>query len=200
MSITNGYTTVSALKARLLNGNYDAQFDPTDNDAFENVIEAVSRAIDRIKNRQFFAVTATRYFTAENSQRVKIDDLLSLTTLKTDFDGDGTYETTWTTADYRLFPYNQTPYMEINTRPNSGYVFPLDDGAVQVVGSFGYSSTTPDIISEACLLASMRLWSRKDLIYGVAGSAELGTLQVVASLKKDAELMLLLDSIPTRIV
>lgn len=200
MSITNGYCTVIEFKSRLYNSNVDAQASNEDDSQFEGVIEAVSRAIDRIKNREFFATTATRYFTAESSNRCKIDDLLSLTTLKTDEDGDGTYEVTWTATDYRLFPYNKMPYMEINTRPSGSYVFPLDDGAVQVVGSFGYSSSTPAAITEACLLGCMRVWGRKDLLYGIAGSAELGTLQVIANLKKDGEFMTMIDTIPTRIV
>lgn len=200
MSITNGYTTVIKLKARLFNSNLEVQADNDDDSQFEDVIEAVSRAIDQLKNREFFATTATRYFTAFNAKRCKIDDLLSLTTLKTDDDADGVFETTWATTDYRLFPYNHTPYLEIETRPNGNYEFPLDGGAVQVVGSFGYSSSVPDAIAEACLLGCMRVWNRKDSIYGTSGSAELGTLQVAGSLKKDAELMMLLGTIPTRIV
>lgn len=200
MTITNGYCTVNELKSRLMIGNATEAVNPADNSQYESVIEAVSRAIDALKNREFFATTATRYFTADSTDRCKIDDLLSLTTLKTDSDGDGVFETTWTTADYQLFPYNHTPKMEIDTSIRGSYDFPLEPGAVQVVGSFGYSSTTPKAIAEACLLGCMRVWGRKDLLYGVSGSAEFGTVRVMVNLQKDGEFMTLLNTIPTRII
>jgi len=204
MGITNGYTTVDKLKARLFSSNFDAQSEDADEAALESVIEGVSRAIDRIKNRVFYMTTATRYYTADNQHRVKIDDLISLTSLKTDDDGDMVYETTWATTDYRLFPFNGgvsgNPYLEIIKSPYGVNLFPSYDGAVEIVGSFGYGTTVPKEISEACLLGSMRLWGRRDLVYGVSGNADLGTLAVVASLKKDGEFMLMLDAVPTRLV
>lgn len=200
MTITNGYCDLPTLKRRLWDSNPDLQADSTDDVALENIIEAASRWIDRDRNRVFYATTATRYFTAVNSGRVKIDDLLSLTSLKTDFFDDGTYETTWTTADYRLFPANAAPYTEINTRAGGTKEFPLSDDAVEVTGSWGYSSTAPEAITEACILISMRVWSRKDLLFGVSGSAELGTQQAISTIARDGEILMLLNTIPKRVV
>ena len=60
-----------------------------------------------------------------------MDDLLSVTTLKTDEDGDRTYEITWATTDYDLMPYNATlesqaqPYSHLQTTPDGDYT--VDD-------------------------------------------------------------------------
>jgi hypothetical protein len=206
VAATNGYASVIELKGRLYASNPDEQQSTEDDTKFEGVIEAVSRAIDTLKNRRFYTTTSdeTRYYTAENSSRCKIlDDLLSLTTLKTDFNGDGTFETTWTATDYKVFPYNygeNRPGLEIETTPFGTQYFPSYGGAVQVVGKFGYCTTAPKAIKEACLLGSMRVWGRKDLLYGIAGNAELGTLTVIANLQKDGEFMTLLNSVSKRVV
>lgn len=200
MTLTNGYCSVLELKARLLESNLDLQSDTTNDSQFESIIEAASRWIDGDRMREFYATTATRCFTAITPSRCKIDDLISLTSLKTDSADDGTFETTWETTDYKLFPLNGGCYTEINTRLSSRYEFPLYDGAVQVTGSFGYSATAPKSIKEACILISMRVWSRKDLLFGIAGNSDLGTTQVITSIAKDGEIRGLLDAIPKRVV
>ena len=197
MTITNGYCALTDLE-------YESG-DTPDNARLESIIEAVSRAIDQIKLRRFFTTAAdeTRYFTAGHRHRCIIDDLLTITSLKTDEDGDGTFETTWTTSDYNLLPRDggasQRPWLEVSKKPIGSYLFPLHDDAVQVTGKFGYSTTTPLPIKEACILGVSRVRGRKNMPYGVSGSAELGTLQIVAKLKNDGEFMLLLDSISGRL-
>lgn len=196
MTIGSGYCTLDELKDRL------GVDDNADDAALASVVNAVSRWIDQDRNRRFYTTTndETRYFTAKNSDRVVIDDLISLTTLKTDFDGDGTYETTWTATDYRLGPANLTPKLEISRRVYGSYYFPIFDDGVQVVGKFGYVSTTPAAIKEACLLVAMRVFGRKDMLYGVSGSADLGTLQAIANLGSDGEVKALLNSVPRRVI
>ena len=209
MAIVNGYTDLDSLKKRLYSANPNMVEDPTDDVALENVIEAVSRFIDSPLglNRVFYATTATRYFTPRTNMRVVIDDLLSVTTLKTDFDGDGTYETTWATTDYRLNPMNKTPKIEIQKTPFGVNYFPTIDGegveaSVQVVGSFGYCAIAdrPETITEACILGAMRVWGRKDLTFGISGSAELGSQQAVVALKNDSEFMSMLKSVAKRLI
>lgn len=213
MTISNGYCTVEEFKAELFRSNPNAQADSADDGAMERHIEGVSRAIDRIKNRRFWAPDdeaedyedEVKYYTADSTRRVKIlDDLLSLTTLKTDFDGDGVFETTWTAADYQLWPGNggvdERPWLEVHTRPSGVQQFPAHLDAVQVTGKFGFCAVTPAYITQACILGAIRTWKRPTIPFGVSGKAELGTLQIVAQLKKDGEFMLLLDSAPTKVV
>ena len=205
MTITNGYIDLATLKADLI----IKPSDPVDDTRLERIIEAVSRAIDKDRKRRFYTTTSdeTRYFTAEFGHRCVIADLLTLTTLKTDLDGDGTYETTWASTDYNLFPYNATlndePYLAIEKAIFGVNFFPTHLKGVQVVGKFGYCTltnitTAAPGIREAALLMCQRVRQRKDLIFGIAGNAELGTLQAIDKLMRDGEIQFLLNSVARR--
>ena len=192
MAITNGYATLKQVKERL--GIEDTK----DDIELEGVIEAMSRWIDDHLGRRFYAATDTRYYTPTNGDYIIVDDLLSVTTLKTDSDGNGVYESTWSTSDYRLAPRNALtdgePYRIVRRAPQGSYYFPTVADAVQIVGSFGYSSTTPKAIQEACILATLRVWERRHLIFGTAGNADLGTVEAIIPLSKDGEIMALISS------
>jgi len=158
----------------------------TDNDAVTvSLLEAVSRFIDLYDRRHFYAAAETRYYTPEENDYLYVDDLLSVTTLKTDEDGDRTYEITWTTSDYDLMPYNATtdgkPYTWIETTPDGSYSFPLIKKSVELAGSFGYctGANRPYPIFEATLLGAHRLFARHDTALGVSASPSLGQLQVI---------------------
>lgn len=215
-AIANAYATLPELKARLDIGDTD------DDTALEGVLMAASRWIDSKTGTRFYTVAETRIYTACFGHMVEIDNLVSLTSLKTDPAGDGTFATTWAAADYRLAPYNallnSQPYTWIETRQGGAYSFPPASSydsivvnynydrprspqpLVQVIGLFGYSTAAPPAIKEACILASMRMWGRKDLLYGVSGSAELGTLTAITKLGSDGELMALLSTVKRRAI
>lgn len=174
MPITNGYTTLATLKVRL------GIADTSDDSVLEAIVESVSRAIDDYCQRQFYAVSQTRYFTARRHDRLLVDDMLSVTTLKTDEDGDGTYETTWASSDYQLAPYNAQlesvpqPYTVIETSENGDYCFPVGiRKGVQVAGSWGFSSTTPDVVEQACLFQVAHEFRAQPAPLGLVGSGEL---------------------------
>lgn len=195
MTITNGYTTLVAYKLRFMDGDTT---DHEDDPVLEKVIEAASRAIDNICSRRFYPTTETRYFTAEEDTLIKLHtDLISVTTLKTDTDGDRTYENTWDTGDYDLVPYNAAldgwPYNAIEITPYSNYYFPYVRKGVEVAGSFGFCSTTPPVIEEACLLAAHRLMKRTSTPLGVSAAAAVGQMSlVIKELKGDPDVMGLL--------
>lgn len=177
MAITNGYATLAEAKAEL------RITDAADDTRLEDSIEAASRAIDNATGRAFYATTATKYYTPEFPDLLWVDDLLSVTTLKVDEDGDRTYERTWATTDYDLEPYNRTPYSKIRTTPNGRYAFPADlRKSVEIAGSWGYCATGshPDDIKRACLLFAIRLFKRPDAPFGVLGGTELGFVRVPA--------------------
>ena len=155
----------------------------------QSLISASSRMIDKYCGRKFFSSAATQYYDAQSTHEVFIDDLLSVTTLKTDDIGDGSYSTSWAVTDYNLLPYNNTPKTRIQT--NSNRIFPAKlKKCVQISGSFGYSSTTPPEIKEACILQVMRLFKRKDAPFGVSGINQFGVMQVVDSFDKDVKILL----------
>ncbi len=170
---------------------------------FTALITGASRYIDAKTNRRFYttAEDETRYYQVidERDGDVEVlwlrDELLSVTSLKTDEDGDGTYETTWTTSDYKLFPLNAVvsgrPFTWIETRPNSAHGFPVGvQAGIQIIGKFGYSTSAPAVVKSACLLQVSRWWNRKNAPFGVVGSADMGQAVVVPKLDPDIAEML----------
>lgn len=192
MAPTNGYCTAAELKAWLSITN------SADDTLIDNAITSASRQIDGHTHRRFYAATETRYFTPDVSTSLLVDDLLSVTTLKQDDDGDGTYEITWSTTDYVLWPRNAAyhnppgPYWEIRTSPLSAYAFTVRmQDNIQIVGSWGYAASAPADVKNACLIQAGRLFRRKESPFGVAGTTALGAaIMVKGELDPDAAALL----------
>lgn len=182
MPITNGYTSLATLKARL----NIPQTSQSEDSALEAHINTASRWIDDYTGRRFYASTETRYYEPVSATMLLVNDLLTVTTLKTDDNADRTYETTWTAGrDYWLTPANAVadgqPYTQISVDAHNGlYMFPTGYRSVEIVGSFGYSANTarPASVEDACLLLCTRLYKRTDAPLGVAGSVETGILRL----------------------
>ena len=174
MSITNGYCSLAEVKAALRIS------DTTDDALLERAIEGASRRIDGYTGRFFFRKTATVQMYTRDIYGVFLqNDLVSITTLKTDDDGDGTFETTWTAnVDYQLQPLNASlqarPYYRIVAV--GGKTFPImiqpDLPGVEVSGVWGWSEV-PDDVREACMLLSMRGFARYNAALGVVGFADM---------------------------
>lgn len=82
----------------------------TDNDtAIRKLLEAASAEIDNFTHRHFNIRSETRYYDGDFQRLFLFDDVLSITTLKLDLDGDGVYETTFAGSDYRMIPFNRYP-------------------------------------------------------------------------------------------
>jgi hypothetical protein len=205
MTITNGYATIEQLQAHI-DASGDAVFTGADHLNMELAIEAASRWIDEYTGSRFYATSETRYYTADWYDLLYVDDLISITTLKTDDDWDGVYETTWATTDYILEPRNAAlrsfPYRQIRINVNGNYSFPRNvSEGVQIVGSFGYSSAAaPAPIRQACLMLAHRLWRRKDAIFGVAGTPGLGVTTVQAQIRQDTDILTLLEAYERRVI
>ena len=168
---------------------------PGDDALLEEIITAASRWIDNHCNRRFYSATETRYYTPMDTNLLFVDDLLSVTTLKVDEDGDRAYETTWASTDYDLLPLNASlnnhPYSMIRTTPEGSYNFPVRLAkSVEINGSFGYASSVPAPIKEACTLISARLFKRKDAILGVTSNTALGEVRMQIPADPDVEMLL----------
>jgi hypothetical protein len=176
MAITNGYCTLAELKASL-----DIT-DTIDDGILERAITSASRTIDRYCARNFYKVTATRLYSPRDSYICDIDDLVSLTSLKTTDDDTQTFDLTWTNQDYQLEPLNgvvdgmPTPYTRI--RAIGDFTFQTLDGeaSVRVEGVFGFD-TIPDEVSYATIIQASKLYKRKDSPLGVI-SGEYGAMRV----------------------
>ena len=204
MTITRGYATLAELRAKLTFGATNTASDTQ----LEQIIEASSRWIDRYTGRRFYGAPETRYYTAEDGHEIQVDDLTSISSLKTDDDGDGTFETTWASTAYHLKygeNYNAAldakPYTQIETSELSGKEFPVAiRRGVLVAGVFGYVAGTasetacPEPIHDAALLVAERIYKRKDAPLGIAGPQALGQQPVrVPSLTADPDIKALLD-------
>ena len=178
MAITDGYTTLDEVKAIL------RITDNVDDALLETCVEAASRQIDTHCERVFTPTTATRVFTPSDSYLVSIDDLSTLTSLKTSSAADGTFDITWTATDYQLEPLNgltgsiYSPYTRI--RAIGDYLFPVvnEEATVQIEGVFGYGTSIPVDVKQACNLLAVRQFKRYDSPLGVAGFGEIGIVRV----------------------
>lgn len=181
------YATLEAVKSRL-----DIA-DTIDDGMITSVISAASRSIDKTCNRLFSPVTEVRYFTAMCGTQLDIDDITTVTTIQTDSDGDRTYEDTWSATDFDLEPYNAAAqgeaYTQLHTTPTGRYAFPTVRRGVKITGVWGWA-TIPYPVTEACILLTIRWFKRKDSPFGIAGSNELGQVQMMATRDPDVRAML----------
>lgn len=187
MPITNGYTTLTAMKTFL------SIADNTDDTLLEGLIEAASRSIDRIANRRFYADTnaSARLYRAFNNLFTFTDDISSTSGLivKVDDDGDGVFETTLTlNTDYLMEPLTAAslgrPFTQI-TIVNTGVTFPIFPGlfsnglrpGVEVTAKWGWPAV-PDDIETACQILTADLYKRKDSPGGILGLGDLGAIRM----------------------
>src|SRR5919106_6985528 len=83
--------------------------DTVDDVVMSAVLESTSRWIDEYCDRHFWQDGATssevaRSYASNCGRDLAIDDLVpgTITALKTDATGDGTFESTWAASDYQL--------------------------------------------------------------------------------------------------
>lgn len=172
--------------------------DGIDDKAIARVVESVSRWVDAYCGRQFFPVTQTRYFTPKSCYVVDVQELVTVTTLKTDDNGDRVYETTWASTDYDLEPYNAAlmspaePYQRVTVNALNGrYTFqPAIPRSVEIAGSWGMAAVPPTV-KEATLKQAYRIFKRKDAPFAVLGGGNMGELSEIPQIDPDIKLMLM---------
>ena len=185
--VTDGteYITLEEVAAEL-----NIENDEKDFIIYSHIIRA-SDMIDRHCHRAFGQVTEARYFDGDSAP-LFIDDLVSVTTLKLDEDGDGVYESTMLPADYVLEPYNEIPKRQVRLSANSDYgsfAGGIRKG-VEITGKWGYS-TVPSVVNEACLIQVSRWYKRRDTGYAVVvGGPETGEIIMYHGLDPDIKNLL----------
>ena len=180
------YCTVEELKSRLAIPDTSDDFEVT------LAVQAACRSVDEICGRYFWRGTDTRTYVPESIYEQQFDDIVSVTTFKVDFDGDGVYEQTWTQGtDFALTTspgqYNpaakgeQWPYTGvavIGTGRFIPFVWPLSHrDRIQITGVFGWPSV-PLAVKQAALLLAADIFRRKDAPFGIAGFGELGVVRI----------------------
>ncbi len=186
MAIVNGYATLSDVKAAA------RITDTIDDGLLEIAIESSSRDIDAYTERVFYSTGATavaRVYIPQDIYLVETDDIISVTTLKSDSTGNGTFDVTWAASDYQLEPLNgraggiDTPATRI--RAIGDYLWPVyeprnvnsNQASVQVTGVFGFASI-PAAIKQATILASLRAYKRFESPSGVLGFSDTGVVRI----------------------
>lgn len=178
------YITLATFKATAeLTGTTFADADAT------SALETASRTIDELCSpkpsggirRRFYAdadALQVRYYTPFDRDSLVIDDLVTLTSLKTDPGGDGTFGYTWTlNTDFNLAPLNAEadgrPWERITRHPRGTYHFPTAyPRSVQVTGKFGWATTPQAIIEATGLLAARLLTLKREAPLGIVGGGD----------------------------
>lgn len=165
----------------------------------DTAIVAASRGIDEYCSRRFYPdadATQVRIYTPLYTDHVRIDDLITLTSLKLDTAGLGSYGTTWTVGThFRLEPLNALddgiPYTTIRTygaNRLTGY-----PGSIEVTGKFGWSAA-PAMVKQACTIIATRLLLRaRQAPFGVVSIGLEGAAVRAVSMARDPELAFLLN-------
>lgn len=172
------YCSVEELKSRLGIPATDTQ----DDFEIRLAADAASRWLDDYCHRSFWRGTSTRTFAADSCHRLDVDDLVSVTTLKTDESGDGTFETTWAASDYQLLPVNATtahaearPYISIKAIGSQRFPTPYTafsrHDRVEIAGVFGWPAV-PSGIKQAALIIGAETFKLKDTFAGRGGFGE----------------------------
>jgi hypothetical protein len=188
MALTNPYTSLVLLKAYL--GISVSTLDTQ----IESAINAASRSIDTYCQRRFWldSSVVARTFVPQGLSFIDLRADIGATAgvvVKVDTGGDGTFETTWASTDYQLYPADAaTRYPE--ARPWTGLravgtkTFPwmfntwltrLD--RVEITAKWGWP-TVPDAVAQATLIKAARLFHRKDSPQGVAGFGDFGPVRI----------------------
>ena len=200
MAITNGYCSLADVKAAA------RITDSIDDTLLELSIESASREIDSYTERVFYqtgseGTPVARVYVPQDLYVVETDDIVSVTTLKTDSNGDGTFDTTFDASDVQLEPLNglaggiETPFTRI--RAVGTYLWPTyeprnvdaNQASVQVTGVFGFA-TVPTAVRQACILSALRQYKRYESPTGVLGFSDLGAVRVGTKLDPDVERMI----------
>ena len=155
--------------------------DSVDDTTLGYAVNSTNKAIVNYCGRNFDKVAeaseTARSFPADNSGLCRVDDFWSTLNLvvKTDDNGDGTFETTWTIGtDLILEPLNGLvngqawPYCRIVGTGTRSFPCLVSRPGVQVTAAWGWTAT-PDDVFEAALIKAARTFKRKSSPEGVLG-------------------------------
>ncbi len=171
------YVTLDALKASLSMDGYTFA-----DDDITQQLKTASRAVDMVCDRRFYPYDPSndqvRYYTPTRPVTLDVDDMIGApTSLLTDQDGDGVFETTWTLhTDFELQPDNAVldgrPYERIKLKRRSRSQFPVGNPrSVQVTAAFGWATVPDPVVTLTSILATR-------LLQRVRGSAALGVVHM----------------------
>lgn len=149
---------------------------------------AASRWIEVECSRVFWRGTDVRIFDNEGDlfcvDLGPYNDLVSVSSLKIDVDGDGVFETTMASTDYQLWPTNTAgpetrPYTAIHRLAGFWPIvyWPTSrPERIQITGVYGWPVVPWPIIEAAKILAA-EYYKMKDAPLGTANAADFGSMR-----------------------
>lgn len=201
MAVTDGYLTSAEA------GSYIGRQFADGSGILDDVVTSVSRMIDQHCGRHFYRdgtteVPVARVFEVENLSELELgpfNDLVSITSLKTDDNGDGTYETTLSASNYQLCPVNAVsrgayaePYTEIDLLNATTFPSAVASGReylIEVSGVWGWPAVPAEVRQAARILVA-EVAKLQDAPLGVVGQSEFGVFRVPAQMPPVARRML----------
>lgn len=200
--VSRDYVELEDLKKTLtLEGTTFANID------LGQVITAASRKVDEHTGRRFYPdadAAQVRYYTASDPWTLYVDDIVTITTLKTDDSGDQTFENTWTlNTDYVREPLNAAadgePWTKLCAHPTGSFTFPTSyPRTVELTGKFGWAAVPSQVSLATKLLAARYVKRVREAPTGVAGFGMDGV--VVRMMTVDADVEDLLQPFSRRIL
>lgn len=176
------YATLTLLKASIKITSDDRD------DLLTQALTTASRQIDQYTGRRpdgfalDSAATARTYDVASRTLELPSGRVLAMTdeigatsglVVET---GDGSTWTAVTSSDYRTYPTNAIA----DSRPITGITglgWWTGTDQIRITAKWGWPST-PQEISQACLIQALRLYRRKDSPEGIRGGGEFGAIRL----------------------
>jgi hypothetical protein len=161
----------------------------------EVALDAASTAVDHVAHRITFGKDATptiRKFTARSSQRVTVDDIATITTVKV----DGTTVTDYLPGPLNA-PVNGRPYTALSS---DNCVFTsAKTGGIEVTGLFGWPAVPAAVVQMVTIIAARLLKRSREAPFGVvnAGGIDGAAIQLA---RTDPELQLLIKPFTRQLV
>lgn len=166
-----GYVDLNALKETL-----ELQGETFADDDLKASIEAASKAVEDMCGRTFTKKTVdeTRTYHPTRNGWLEVDDLISVTSIRSNPYGDETYSD-WVTTDYELDPVNAVafgaPHTSIRLSPYGEIrsFIPQYRGSVEVIGRFGWPEVPPNVQLATKILSARFLKRVREAPFGIAG-------------------------------
>lgn len=169
--------------------------DPADDSQAQIAIQSVCQWINDYTGRHFNRITETRTFQPGNIWLQEIDDVVTVTAVRLDMDGDGIYELALTqNTDYQLrlgdgdYNVNSTgvarPYKQLQIIQTGNWLpftWPFTSlNRIQITGTWGWPAVPPPVTQAAFILAA-DIFKMKDAPFGVSGVSDFGAVKISAN-------------------
>ena len=189
------YCTLVEVKA-----NPDLGISSTDITSYDTVLSALITAASRLIDHEvgkepdyFYPSTAdeVRYYTAEESGCLDIDEAVSITSIAVSEGGEvtSTGYTAWAATDYLLQPYNYIARaepirrIEVDTVNGTQFSFYGYPKGVKVTGVFGYSATPPVEVNRAAIAQTIYMFMQDKQGYqGTSAGGDVNSLRYTDNL------------------